>query len=82
MLDDDVPLMLRDCLEELAALNASLVYNEKNMDDDGSFDDNIEMDNVKELPTSTCSLESCTIEYFAGYIAKKCIDKSQCHRCC
>ena len=51
--------------------------------DDDSFDENdIEMDNIEELPTSTCSLKSCALEYFAGYIAKKCIDKSQCHRCC
>ena len=37
MLADDVNV--RDCLEEFAASNASLVYNEENMDDDGSFDD-------------------------------------------
>ena len=81
MLDDDVPLMSRDYLEESAALNASLVSNEENMGDDDSFDDNIEMDNIKELSTSTCSLESCGLEYFAGYIAKKCTDNSQC-QCC
>ena len=53
MLDDDVPLMSRDYLEESAALNASLVSNEENMGDDDSFDDNIEMDNIEELSTST-----------------------------
>ena len=48
-------------------MNASL---EENMDND-SFDENdIEMDNIEELPTSTCSLESFALEYFAGYMAK------------
>ena len=38
-----------------------------NMDDDGSFDnDNMETDNIEE-PTTT---------------AMKCIDKSQCRKCC
>ena len=79
---DDVSLLSGDCLEKSAASNASLVYNEENIDDDGRFDDNIEMDSVEELPTSKCALESCALEYFAGYIVKKCIDKSQCRRCC
>ena len=40
--------------------------------DDDSFDENdIKMDNIEELPTSTCSLKSYALEYFAGYIAKK-----------
>ena len=79
MPDNDVPLVQGDISQESAALNASL---EENKDDD-SFDENdIEMDNIEELPTSTCSLESCALEYFAGYLAKKCIDKSQCRRCC
>ena len=79
MPDNDVPLVSGDISQESAALNASL---EENMDDD-SFDENdIEMDNIEELPTSTCSLESCALEYLAGYITKKCIDKSQCRRCC
>ena len=77
--DNDVPLVSGDNSQESAALNASL---EGNMDDD-SFDENdIEMDNIEKLPTLTCSLVSFALEYFAGYIAKKCIDKSQCRRCC
>ena len=78
MPDNDVPLVSGDISQESAALNTSL---EENMDD-GSFDENdIEMDNIEELPTSTCSLESCALEYFAGYISEKCNDKSQCRRC-
>ena len=77
MPDNDVPLVSGDISQESAALNASL---EENLDDD-CFDDT-EMDNIEELPTLTCSLESCALEYFAGYIAEKCIDKSQCRRCC
>ena len=64
--------------ERSAALNAPLVCSEENMDDDDSFVDDIEMDNIEELSTSACSLESCTLEHFAEYIAKKCVDKSQC----
>ena len=79
MPDNDVPLVSGDISQESAALNASL---EENMDDD-SFDENdIEMDNIEGLSTSTCSLESCSLGYFAGYIAKKCIDKSHYRRCC
>ena len=51
-------------------MNASL---EENMDDNCFDENDIEMDNIEELPTSTCSLESFELEYFAGYIAKKCI---------
>ena len=47
-----------------------------------SFIDDIEMDNIEKLSTSTCSLESCAPEQFIRYIAKKCIDKSQCRKCC
>ena len=51
MPDNDVPLVSGDISQESVALNASL---EKNMDD--SFDQNdIEMDNIEELPSSTCS---------------------------
>ena len=77
MPDNDVPLVSGDISQESAAFNASL---KENMDDD-SFDENdIEMDNIEELPTLTCSLESFALEHFAGYIPKKCIDKSQCRR--
>ena len=59
MPDNDVPLVSGDISQESDALNASL---EENMDDD-SFDQNdIEMDNIEELPTSTCSLESLALE--------------------
>ena len=59
MPDNDVPLVSEDISQESAALNASL---EENMDDD-SFDENdIEMDNIEELPKSTCSLESFALE--------------------
>ena len=52
MPDNDVPLVSGDISQESAALIASL---EENMDDD-SFDENdIEMDNIEELPSSTCS---------------------------
>ena len=57
-------------------MNASLLYN-----NDDSIDDDIEMDNIEKLPTLIYSLESCALEYFAGYITKKYIDKSQCRRC-
>lgn len=67
--------------EVSAMLNdISLVCSKENMDDD-SFVDDIEMDNIEGLSTSTCSLESCALEYFVRYIAKKCIDKSQCRKC-
>ncbi|KOX69498.1 hypothetical protein WN51_06582 [Melipona quadrifasciata] len=57
MLDSDVPLLSEDIsLEVSAMLNASLVCNKENMDDD-KFVDDIEMDNIEELSTS---LELCT----------------------
>ena len=59
MPDNDVPLVSGDISQESAEWNASL---EENIDDD-SFDQNdIEMDNIEELPTSTCSLESFALE--------------------
>ncbi|KAK1120086.1 hypothetical protein K0M31_012810 [Melipona bicolor] len=79
MLDSDVLLLSEDISPEVSAtLNASLVCSKENMDDD-SFVDDIEMDNIEELSTP---LESCAPEYFVRYIAKKCVDKSQCRRCC
>ena len=36
---------------------------------------------MESLSTSTCPLETCAVEYFAGYIAKKSTDKSRCPRC-
>ena len=59
MSDNDVLLVSGDISQEPAALNTSL---KENMDDD-SFDENdIEMDNIEELPTSTYSLEACALE--------------------
>ena len=79
MLDYDVPLMQGNILQEKSvALNASLLYNKEKTDDD-SIDDDIEMDKIEKLPTSI--LESCALEYFAGYTTKKYIDKSQCRTC-
>ena len=53
MPDNDVPLVSGDISQESAASNTSL---EVNFMDDDSFDQNdIEMDNIEELPTSTCS---------------------------
>lgn len=44
-------------------------------------DDTYDCTEGESLPMSSLSLEKCSLEYYAGYLAMKCFKKFQCKKC-
>ena len=86
MSDNDTPLVSEDCIpcEQAASLSAAPFDYSVNVEH--TDDDSIDVDNdfdyeIHNLSPPVCSLETCAMEYFAGYIAEKSVDKTKCINC-
>lgn len=84
MPDDDTPLVLGSDIpqcEPVASSYEDPFFGEE-CTDDASINTHVEgNDNINELSTPVSSLEACAEEYFAGYVAKKSIEKTACPTC-
>lgn len=57
--------------------NINSIYTFQNSDDSNEYSSESELENDEQNFT----LEDCSISYFAGYLAKRCIDNFQCENC-
>ena len=78
--DYDAPLLPGDSISQCEPATLSpdaALHDIEEYTDDDSISTDVDIDiNIDELSKSVCSLESCALEYFAGYIAKK-VSKSR-----